>query len=368
MTAVMNGHAPIGAEVLSRDEAIALSGYETTIERGLNTYIEVGTALGQIREGRLYRALYATFEDYCHGRWGFNRHRASQLIGAIDVVTNVTSEGLPAPANEGQARALGQVPPEQQADVWREVNETPGKVTAEKIRDVADARKPDLAPVILDALTEGGRDGLDLKAIAVCFAEPPVDKDLTRALEKLVKSGEIVVTRTWANGKPRKWASADVAGDLTPDVLRHLRDARADGALAFRVAFLIDNVVRPVDRVTEVLHRLAAAGQVTIVGTVEGGNLWALTELVDAQTPEPAAADAPAVVAGSGTTDQPEPDAERAVAECERVAASLVAEITSMVTTIIDGLDHGASGIPVSLAEIDACRAALDRLEARVIA
>jgi hypothetical protein len=62
-----------------------------------------------------------------------------------------------------------------------------------------------------------------------------------------------------------------------------------------------------------------------------------------------------------------EVERKAAIAACERVADSLVLEIRGMVTTIIDGLDNGAPGIPVSLADIDECRAALDRLEARVI-
>lgn len=43
-------------------------------------------------------------------RWGFSDSRARQLIGAAQTVTNVTAAGLPAPANEGQARELARVP------------------------------------------------------------------------------------------------------------------------------------------------------------------------------------------------------------------------------------------------------------------
>lgn len=298
---VMSGHAPIGAEVLTRDEALALADYEQTIERGIRTYIEVGTALGQIREQRLYRALAATFEDYCHSRWGFNRHRAAQLIGALDVVTTVTSEGLPAPANEGQARALGQVPRERQAEVWREVTETEGKVTAEKIRDVADARKPDLAPTILEALASAGRDGLDQKVIAATWPDPPAEKDLLRALEKLTKSGEIVVTRTWANGKARKWAASAALGDLTPEIERALTQYGATGATGWQVAFLIDQAGADalVGSVLSALRDLLDGGEVSVVGERDGLTVWALTKLIAAEAPDP--------VAGSGLT-YPAPD------------------------------------------------------------
>lgn len=127
---------------LTRAEEIALADCEERIERGLKTFIEVGQSLAVIRENRLYRAGYETFETYCQGRWGFNRHRASQLITAVDVVTNVTNAGLPAPANEGQARELARVPEQERAEVWREtVERTNGKPTATAVREVSEEQR-----------------------------------------------------------------------------------------------------------------------------------------------------------------------------------------------------------------------------------
>ncbi|MEU4823116.1 hypothetical protein AB0H37_14695 [Actinomadura sp. NPDC023710] len=90
----------------------------------------VGNALLRIRDGRLYRADFGTFEEYCRERWGFSDSRARQLIGAAQTVTTVTVAGLPAPANEGQARALTAVPEPERAEVWREtVERTNGQPT-----------------------------------------------------------------------------------------------------------------------------------------------------------------------------------------------------------------------------------------------
>lgn len=123
---------------LTHAEQVSLDDCESRIERGLKTFVEVGQALAAIRENRLYRAEHSTFELYCRERWGFNRHRASQLIAAVDVVTNVTSAGLTAPANEGQARELAKVPEPERAEVWREtVERTEGKPTAAAIRETA---------------------------------------------------------------------------------------------------------------------------------------------------------------------------------------------------------------------------------------
>ncbi len=91
---------------LSESEAIQLAAEEAVIERGLTTFCEVGEALERIRAERLYRATHARFEDYCKERWGFSDSRARQLILAAQTVTDVTVAGLPAPANEAQARRM----------------------------------------------------------------------------------------------------------------------------------------------------------------------------------------------------------------------------------------------------------------------
>src|SRR5689334_7447571 len=80
---------------------------EDTIQHGISTFVEVGRALAEIREGRLYREQYATFEDYCAERWEFTRQRAYQLIGSAQVVQTVSTDvDISPPQNEAQARPL----------------------------------------------------------------------------------------------------------------------------------------------------------------------------------------------------------------------------------------------------------------------
>ena len=54
----------------------------------------------EIRDSRLYRADFNTFEDYCRERWDFTRQRAHQLTEAAEVSTMVDVQ------NERQAREL----------------------------------------------------------------------------------------------------------------------------------------------------------------------------------------------------------------------------------------------------------------------
>lgn len=65
--------------------ARSLEENEAIIERGLTTFVEVGMALAEIRDNRLYKGTHSSFEDYCRDRWGFNRQRASQIITASEV-------------------------------------------------------------------------------------------------------------------------------------------------------------------------------------------------------------------------------------------------------------------------------------------
>jgi hypothetical protein len=85
-----------------------LAELEAIIDRGKQTFVEVGNALTEIRERKLYRKGYATFEDYCQQRHGFSSSRGRQLIAAAATVTAVTLSGGTPPTSEREARALAQ--------------------------------------------------------------------------------------------------------------------------------------------------------------------------------------------------------------------------------------------------------------------
>ena len=88
-------------------------------ERGLGTFVEVGTALLAIRDGRLYRETHGSFEEYCRERWGWNRARADQMIRASIIVTELDTNVSTPPRNEAQARELARIPdPDTRALVW----------------------------------------------------------------------------------------------------------------------------------------------------------------------------------------------------------------------------------------------------------
>lgn len=120
-------------------EQARLEHLEQEIEAGIKTFLTVGNALAEVRESRLYRSRYETFESYCSCRWSLSRSRAYQMIEAAEVVSTIVDTGAPAPTNEGQARALAAAPPEERADVMTAVAEK-GKPTAAAITEEIEAR------------------------------------------------------------------------------------------------------------------------------------------------------------------------------------------------------------------------------------
>ena len=114
--------APEASTDLTAAETDRLVELEQAVDRGLQTFVEVGQALAEIRARMLYRASHGTFERYCRERWGFTRQRAVQFMDAAAVTTVVVKAGLPAPTNEAQAREL--VPlrrrPDELETAWRD--------------------------------------------------------------------------------------------------------------------------------------------------------------------------------------------------------------------------------------------------------
>lgn len=128
---------------LASDEAARLAEQEAVIERGIKTFYEVGLALADIRDRKLYRVGYGTFEEYAEKRWQMSRPRAYELMAAAEVVSGIP-DTLPKPVNAGQAAALGRIPEPERADVWAAtVERTDGKPTAAAVRETYEQQAPE---------------------------------------------------------------------------------------------------------------------------------------------------------------------------------------------------------------------------------
>lgn len=101
-------------------------------EAGKRNFATAGEALRGIREERLYKPEFSSFDDYCQKRWGFARAYADRMITSANEVDNLRSNWIEnLPTNEGQARALAEtkLQDKEKAAVWQEAEKLAGGKT-----------------------------------------------------------------------------------------------------------------------------------------------------------------------------------------------------------------------------------------------
>lgn len=189
---------------LTTDEQRRLKECEKVIQRGLATFYEVGNALAEIRESRLYRLHYATFEDYCVDRWGMSRPRAYQLIGAASVLNNLSTI-VDKPSTESQARELVSFEPEVQKAVWQIAVKTAPTdnhgdplITAAHIKSVAD--------VLTEVVQSGGLDdgSGEIKPIGVLVDHAVTEETYERIMRQKAHIKERLEAQESNEAKERK--------------------------------------------------------------------------------------------------------------------------------------------------------------------
>jgi DNA N-6-adenine-methyltransferase Dam len=155
-------------EALSMDEQSELAECEAKIERGLQTFYEVGEALLKIRDSRLYRNTHGSFEAYCQDKWQLKKRQAYLIMDATEVVNNLKGDpGIILPIAERHVRPLTQLEPDAQKLVWDVVQKTApnGKPTAAHVKSVVD---------ILKTVTKTGAidngNGIDIPVHVATFA------------------------------------------------------------------------------------------------------------------------------------------------------------------------------------------------------
>ena len=104
---------------LTKKEQAALTDCEARIQRGWTTFVEVGTALAQIRDQRLYRQSHSSFDDYCANHWQYGRAYAGRLIGTAELARQLLPIGnTMQPTHEAQLRPLLGLPLDQAKEAW----------------------------------------------------------------------------------------------------------------------------------------------------------------------------------------------------------------------------------------------------------
>jgi hypothetical protein len=121
-----------------------LSHLESLIARRQEHFYEIGKALKEIRDNRLYKlALFETFAAYARARWDMSRSHAHRLIDAYGVIRNLSPIGDILPANEAQVRPLAKLNPSQQQNIWRRFLESGLELTALNLKKFIDGAGPE---------------------------------------------------------------------------------------------------------------------------------------------------------------------------------------------------------------------------------
>jgi len=146
---------------------------EAVVSRGLDTFVEVGLALLEIRDRLLYQAVgFSSFDGYCRDRWGWSRQHAHRLISGAQVAELVSPAGDGPPAE----RVARELVPLARADedaavaLWAELRASHGDhVTAELVRNLVHqhlgrpAPTPNFRPVSVE-----GQSRLDRRRPVLC--------------------------------------------------------------------------------------------------------------------------------------------------------------------------------------------------------
>ncbi|MCU0541041.1 MAG: MICOS complex subunit MIC60 [Oscillatoriaceae cyanobacterium Prado104] len=125
-------------------ERARLQELESIVKHGLQTFYEVGKALDEIREQRLYRETHKSFESYCRDKWDIARQTAHRFIAAAQVIENLTPIGVKIPTKEIQVRPLAGLSPELQLEIWQQALElsSNGMPTGATVQRLVEQRFP----------------------------------------------------------------------------------------------------------------------------------------------------------------------------------------------------------------------------------
>lgn len=145
---------PQTGEVVESDRP-TLAELEQRIERGLESFVDVGSALLSIKAGKRYReAGYSTFEDYCQRRWAISRRHGYRLLLAATTVEALARDlpeemgptGHILPTTERQVRPLTRLPEDERPEAWAEAAEEAAaeerQPTAADVERAVERRRP----------------------------------------------------------------------------------------------------------------------------------------------------------------------------------------------------------------------------------
>jgi len=150
-------HTAEGGEPPATRSAERLPYLESILEKGFVAVFEVGAALEEIRDHKLFRTQFKTFGEYFENKWGWTRTRCYQLIAASQVRRNLSTRVDITHLSEPHCRVLSKLPAGDQIAAWTDAAKgaSDGKVTPVQLKKaVATLRPPPSAQPLLSGGAE----------------------------------------------------------------------------------------------------------------------------------------------------------------------------------------------------------------------
>lgn len=151
-----------GITTTDAERKTRLKHLEGVVRHGMQTFIEVGAALLEIRDGRLYEPAHKDFEAYCQAEFGWTRRNADRYIRSAKAAAKLRPIGLGI-ENEAQAREMDRIvdDPDVAMRVWEKVgNDNNGDHPARAIKGAVD-RELGLVPLPASLDSDEGSEVLE---------------------------------------------------------------------------------------------------------------------------------------------------------------------------------------------------------------
>jgi hypothetical protein len=116
-------HSPPDSSQLTDEEKGHLEELEDRISENFKSAFTLAAALAEIREKKLYREDYKSFEEYCKRRWDYSRSYCERLADMNSVLVDLKEyeETEVYPRNESQARVFVPLRKEQRIELLKTV-------------------------------------------------------------------------------------------------------------------------------------------------------------------------------------------------------------------------------------------------------
>ncbi|CAA6679307.1 Unannotated [Lentimonas sp. CC4] len=145
------------SESLSDEERREFRRLDQMVAKAAKAFVDAGIALARIKEGKLYRQRFKTFEEYCadvHNisrSYAYHLAKAGTIVREMSTIVDISRESLDLLKCEAHVRELARLPDVESRGEVLEIVAEGNEVTAARIREAVEAKleatpKPSRSP------------------------------------------------------------------------------------------------------------------------------------------------------------------------------------------------------------------------------